>query len=185
MDSLAVIGCGTMGRAIVTGLLEGDVLRPEQVVGTIPDPAEATLAADALGIRVLSDNVAAVRQADVVVLAVKPQVAHQVLTDPALQAVLDGKLLINMPRHPLGTLDGWLPEVALIRAMPNTLHDPAGILAPGPVPTSIMCRRRRTSSARWVGAGCCARSTSTLSLHWVDRGRHLRAFCLRPWPTVA
>lgn len=125
-----------MGRAIVTGLLEGDVLRPEQVVGTIPDPAEATLAADALGIRVLSDNVAAVRQADVVVLAVKPQVAHQVLTDPALQEVLDGKLLISIAAGiRLEQLDGWLPETALIRAMPNTpctIRQGMTVLAPGP-----------------------------------------------------
>jgi pyrroline-5-carboxylate reductase len=125
-----------MGRAIVTGLLEGDVLRLEQVVGTIPSLDEATLAADALGIRVICDNVAAVQQSDVVVLAVKPQVAGQVLTDPDLQQAMRGKLLISIAAGiRLEQLDAWLPETALIRAMPNTpctIREGMTVLAPGP-----------------------------------------------------
>lgn len=136
MDSLAVVGCGTMGRAIVTGLLEADILRPEQVLGTIPNPDEATLTADALGIRVVSDNVAAVRQSEVVVLAVKPQVAQQVLIEPALRDALNGKLLISIAAGiRLEQLDEWLPETALIRAMPNTpctIRQGMTVLAPGP-----------------------------------------------------
>jgi len=121
VDSLAVVGCGTMGRAIVTGLLEGGVLRPEQVVGTVPSTDEAAHAADALGIRVLTDNVEAVRRSDVVVLAVKPQVAHQVLSDPALQEALSGRLLISIAAGiRLEQLAAWAPDAAVIRAMPNT-----------------------------------------------------------------
>lgn len=136
MNSLTVLGCGTMGRAIVTGLLEGGVLSPDQVLGTVPRADEAALAADALGIRVLTDNVEATLRSDVVVLAVKPQVARQVLSDPALQGALAGRLLISIAAGiRLDQLDGWLPETALIRAMPNTpctIREGMTVLSPGP-----------------------------------------------------
>ncbi len=136
MDSLAVLGCGTMGRAIVTGLLEGGVLDASHVVGTIPYPEQAARAAEDLGIDVLTDNVAAVQRADAVVLAVKPQVAEKVLTDASLRDAMDGKLLISIAAGiRLDQLDAWLPNTALIRAMPNTpctIREGMTVLSPGP-----------------------------------------------------
>ena len=126
-----------MGRAIVVGLMEGGLLRAEQVVGTVKRPEEAEALVQSLGISVLLDNVAAADQADVVLLAVKPQVARQVLSRPALQEALAGKLLISIAAGVrLEQLAQWLPQTAIIRAMPNTpctIREGMTVLSPGPL----------------------------------------------------
>jgi len=136
MPTLAVVGCGTMGRAIVTGLLDAGVLPAHEVVATVRRD-EATLELEeSLGIRVSTDNVAAVREAEVVLLAVKPQVAREVLCDPKLQGSLEGKLLISIAAGVrLQQLADWLPQTALVRAMPNTpctIREGMTVVSPGP-----------------------------------------------------
>jgi pyrroline-5-carboxylate reductase len=125
-----------MGRAIVVGLIEGGVLTADQVVGTVTRPNVAKQLSETLGITVLTDNIEAVRRAEVVVLAVKPQVAHQVLEHPELQAALAGRLLISIAAGiRLEQLADWLPETAIIRAMPNTpctIREGMTVLSPGP-----------------------------------------------------
>ena len=136
MHTLAVIGCGTMGRAIVTGLVEAAVLPRERIIATVHRADEAQRVTAELAVEATTDNVDAVRRADTVLLAVKPQVAREVLSDPALQAVLEGKLLISIAAGVrLGQLDAWLPQTALVRAMPNTpctIREGMTVLAPGP-----------------------------------------------------
>lgn len=136
MTTLAVLGCGTMGRAIVIGLLEAGVLPPSQVIGTVRRAARAKELSERLDIRVLTDNVEAARLADAVILAVKPQVARTVLDDPALREALHGKVLVSIAAGiRLDQLDTWLPETALIRAMPNTpctIREGMTVLSPGP-----------------------------------------------------
>ena len=135
MDTLAVLGCGTMGRAIVTGLLEGGILHAEQVVGTVTRADSAHALSDALGIRVLTDNVTAVQLAEVVVIAVKPQVAYQVLSQPDLQSALAGRLVISIAAGVrIEQLEAWLPDTAIIRAMPNTpctIREGMTVVSPG------------------------------------------------------
>jgi pyrroline-5-carboxylate reductase len=117
---LAFLGGGNMGRALISGLLRRGT-RPERIC--VSDPlaqARDTLVRD-LGITATADNAAAVADADLIVLAVKPQNAADVLTPlrPLLQQ-----------RHPLllsiaagvriAALTRWCgPAVPVARAMPN------------------------------------------------------------------
>lgn len=137
MPTLAVVGCGTMGRAIVTGLLDAGVLPADEVVATVRRDEATFELEESLGIRVRVDNVAAAEAADVVLLAVKPQVASEVLCDPALQQALEGRLLISIAAGVrLDQLASWLPQTAIIRAMPNTpctIREGMTVLSPGPL----------------------------------------------------
>ncbi|THU86439.1 pyrroline-5-carboxylate reductase [Dendrothele bispora CBS 962.96] len=67
-------------------------------------------------------NVHAAKQADVVLLCCKPQLAHSILSEPGMQEALDGKLLISiLAGVTISQLTGWvLPSTTVIRAMPNT-----------------------------------------------------------------
>jgi pyrroline-5-carboxylate reductase len=122
LTSVAVIGGGNMATAIITGL--GALPRPPRITVSEPDPGKRAQFA-ALGHATVVDNRAAVAAADVVVLAIKPQVAGQVL--PELGAAWTaGKLLISIlagtPTAKLeaGLAGGPVKTPRVVRAMPNT-----------------------------------------------------------------
>jgi pyrroline-5-carboxylate reductase len=117
---IALIGGGNMGRGLIGGLLAQGM--PAQQI-TVADPDSAGLEALRLqyGVVTSSDNVAAVRGAQVVVLAVKPQqlatvvaALHRVIdaTRPLLLSVAAGIRAADIAR--------WAGAgIAVVRAMPN------------------------------------------------------------------
>jgi pyrroline-5-carboxylate reductase len=119
--SLCVLGCGTMGEAIVAGVLRAGWLEPESVVVTARRSTVAERLAEELGIAATTDNLAACRDAKVVLVSLKPQRYAELLDTPAMREALAGKLLISIAAGiTLDKLAGWLPDTALVRAMPNT-----------------------------------------------------------------
>ncbi len=138
---LAFLGGGNMGRALIGGLLRRGT-RPEQIsVGESVESARAALARD-FGVTATGDNFAAVDDAELIVLAVKPQDAAAVLA--SLQPLLKRN-------HPIvlsvaagiraSTLETWCGSgIPVVRAMPNRpalvgagvtgLYAPAHVSAP-------------------------------------------------------
>ncbi|MCK6491524.1 MAG: pyrroline-5-carboxylate reductase, partial [Planctomycetes bacterium] len=115
---IAFIGGGNMATAMAKGLAG---LSPRPTITVSEPDAGKHAALAALGVQVTSDNAAAVRAAEVVVLAVKPQVAPQVV--PGLAAAWTPRhLLVSiLAGAPTARLAGWLPAGArVVRAMPNT-----------------------------------------------------------------
>ena len=67
-----------MGGATVEGLLQGKAFKPEDI--TVSDPSEQALSRfDTSGVRLTSDNTAAVDGADIVCVVVKPWLVESVL----------------------------------------------------------------------------------------------------------
>jgi pyrroline-5-carboxylate reductase len=118
---LVVLGCGTMGRAIVRGLLRGDWLQADHLRVTHHRSAEvAALAAD-LGVDATSDTRLACAEAELVIVCLKPQQVSEVLDDPALEEALAGKLVVSIAAGVgLERLAALVPRSTRIRAMPNT-----------------------------------------------------------------
>ena len=118
---LAIVGCGTMGEAIVSGLLRAGAIAPGQITATVRRREAAAALRERHGVAVTTDNLAACRGADVVLFALKPQRLPKIAAAPELRAALRGKLVISIAAGvTLSQLGAWLPESALIRAMPNT-----------------------------------------------------------------
>ncbi len=118
---VAIIGCGTMGEAIVAGLLRAGLLAREQIVVTTRRAEVAEALATRHGVQATLDNLVAVRDADTVLLALKPQRIGKVLHQRGVAEALAGKLVISIAAGvTLAQLQGWLPESPVIRAMPNT-----------------------------------------------------------------
>ncbi|THH07299.1 hypothetical protein EW145_g3482 [Phellinidium pouzarii] len=71
---------------------------------------------------VAGENLASVRDADVVLLCCKPQIAHSILSQPGMNEALEGKLLISiLAGVTISQLTGWVqPSTRVVRAMPNT-----------------------------------------------------------------
>lgn len=145
---LAIIGCGTLGEAILGGALCAGILDPCRVVITARRPERAQEIGERYGVHATTDNAAAAVRAQVILLAVKPQVAREVLTDPSLDGLLSGRLLVSVAAGTrLGQLARWAPGAALIRAMPNTpctIGEGMTVLAPGPgsTPEHLLIVRR-------------------------------------------
>ena len=119
--SIAFIGAGNMAAALISGLI-ADGTDPQQITATDPDQERCTSLARTAGIRTLADNREAVGQADIVVLAVKPQVLETVAGE-LCEAVQQRKpLVISIAAGVRSdTLERWLGgDVALVRSMPNT-----------------------------------------------------------------
>jgi pyrroline-5-carboxylate reductase len=119
--TLAIVGSGTMGEAIVRGLLRSGKLKPRQIIATDRRVEVANAMRVTHEVRTGTDNQDACREADVVVLAVKPHEIAAVVDNDAMRDLLAGKLVISIAAGVrLAQLASWLPGSAVIRAMPNT-----------------------------------------------------------------
>jgi pyrroline-5-carboxylate reductase len=110
-----------MGEAIVGGVLRAGVLGPASVCVTARRSVVAERLAGELGVHATTDNLTACREAEVVLISLKPQRYADVLDHAAMREALAGKLVISIAAGvTLERLADFLPRTALIRAMPNT-----------------------------------------------------------------
>ena len=115
------IGGGNMGEALIRGLIGANLVKPDFITATDVRADRAKELIDQFGVTAHSDNARCVRDADVVILAVKPQIMSDVLRDIAA-AVEARHLLISIAagvttasiRAALGK------DARIIRVMPNT-----------------------------------------------------------------
>lgn len=118
---IAIIGGGNLGSSIAQGLLDAGFLQPDALTMTRRQP-QALDAFARQGVRVLSDNTEAVRDAEVVLVALKPYNVKEVLAQVAPALDPGRQLLISV------VTGLWLSELEeitpaglpLFRAMPNT-----------------------------------------------------------------
>jgi len=118
---IAFIGAGNMAGALISGLI-ADGVPAAQLIATDTSAEKCRALSTATGILTLQDNQEAASMADVVVLAVKPQVLKQVALDLAEQIQLSTPLVISIAAGiRCDSLQAWLGgQVALVRTMPNT-----------------------------------------------------------------
>lgn len=118
--TIATIGSGVMAEAMIAGLLRGELVDPDQVVASHPRPDRRAELASRHAIRTVDSNRAAVDGADIVLLAVKPQMLIRVGREigPHLS---DGQLVLSIVAGAtIVALTGILRHHQLVRAMPNT-----------------------------------------------------------------
>jgi pyrroline-5-carboxylate reductase len=135
-ETLTVLGCGTMGEAIVRGLLRSGKLEAGQIFATDRRPEVACALREKHGVRTGSDNREACQAAAVVLVCVKPHEVEPLLADPSLAPLLAGKLVVSIAAGVrLDQLAGWLPKSGVVRAMPNTpclIGEGMTVIARGP-----------------------------------------------------
>ncbi|MEY1580553.1 pyrroline-5-carboxylate reductase [Providencia manganoxydans] len=118
---IAFIGAGNMANAIIAGLVSHGY--PASMITVCsPTPVRRDKIAQQYGIISSSDNVSAVQQADVIVLAVKPQMMEQVCQPLQNTADFSKKLLLTIAAGiPSQRYHDYLAQpLRLIRIMPNT-----------------------------------------------------------------
>lgn len=120
MPKIAFIGAGNMAAAIVTGLLAQNVCPPSDIACLGGSGASAQKLADRTGIRLATTPADLLSNADIVVIAFKPQ--HLANVDPLISALTAGKLVISvLAAKTLARLSTAFPAARnIVRTMPNT-----------------------------------------------------------------
>ena len=120
--NLAIIGCGKMGEAMLRGMLSAQIIDPKNII--ISDLFEEQLQklAKELDVQATTENEIAVKDADVVILAVKPMHMKAVLEN-ITKSLKPNVVLISIAAGiTFYQLNDYLGEndFQIVRAMPNT-----------------------------------------------------------------
>jgi pyrroline-5-carboxylate reductase len=118
---IAILGTGNMGEALAKGLLRAGKIPAESLVCTDARSERREDVQKRYGVRATGDNRAAAADADIVVLAVKPQMM-EVLLDEIAPAIDATKLVISIAAGvPIAAIAHKLGAgVRIVRTMPNT-----------------------------------------------------------------
>lgn len=120
-ETITFIGAGNMATSLIGGLV-ADGYDPKRIIASDTDSGKLTDLSARFGIQSAADNSTAIQQADVVVLAVKPQVLERICGE-IRQAVQQRQPLLVSIAAGIREADmqAWLGgNIALVRTMPNT-----------------------------------------------------------------
>lgn len=119
MPALGLIGAGRMGLALLEGLLEAGVFPPEQVAVADVNP-ERVAAARALGVEAGGDPRPLARQANLLLLAVKPGDLLPLFEAVRAELPAGARLISIAAGVTTAAIEGMAGKpVSVVRAMPN------------------------------------------------------------------
>jgi pyrroline-5-carboxylate reductase len=117
---LCFIGSGAMGEAIIGGLLNKQAVTASNIVASDPVEKRRHEMVTRFGIRAVGDNREAVKDASIVILAVKPQVLPVVLRELRGHITKDALVLSIVAGARATAMAKALGHSAVVRSMPNT-----------------------------------------------------------------
>jgi len=125
---LAVLGAGKLGGILLRAYLKQGLFAAKHVTATVKHGERAAARAKQLGVAVTTDNRKAVKGANVILLAVKPQAVGEVLQEIGPEIGAQGLLVSVAASVPTSYLEqqiaatsgGRSNKAPVVRAMPNT-----------------------------------------------------------------
>lgn len=119
-EKIGVVGAGKIGSAIARGVIHAGLVGNAMVMTSDVSEALRQSAIQELGIRATADNLELCNFADIVILAVKPQIIDPVTREIA-KKIGNGKLLVSVAAGvPLARIEAQLePGARVVRVMPN------------------------------------------------------------------
>ncbi|OLB23958.1 MAG: pyrroline-5-carboxylate reductase [Actinobacteria bacterium 13_2_20CM_68_14] len=117
---VAVLGAGTLGEALIAGLISGGWRKPDELVATGRREERVNELREKLGVEATLSNADAVADAALIVIAVKPQDFDVLLEEIAPVVSPDQTVLSVAAAIPTTAIEERLPKgVPVVRAMPN------------------------------------------------------------------
>ena len=117
---VGIVGAGVMAEAIIAGLLADRAVSAELLAASHPRRERREALAERHGIRSVAANRDALPDAEVVVVAVKPQMLTRVMRELRGRLDADQVVVSIVAGATLRTLVDGLQHAAVVRAMPNT-----------------------------------------------------------------
>jgi pyrroline-5-carboxylate reductase len=119
--NLAVLGTGKLGGILLRAYLKQGLFPPKRVTATVRHEEKAATLAKELGVSVSTDNRRAVKDADIVLLGVKPQVVGDVLKEIKPELGKDTLIISVAASVPTAYIEQRVGDkIPVIRVMPNT-----------------------------------------------------------------
>lgn len=118
---IGFIGLGNMAKAMINGIINEGVVAPEEIIGSAKTEETCAKVKKEFGIETTTDNLKVAANADILVLAVKPQMFPQVV--PNIKGITkQNALIISIAAgKTLSELEGMLgSDQKIVRLMPNT-----------------------------------------------------------------
>lgn len=119
MDKIAIIGGGSIGASLAKGLVESGNFKSSQLTVTKRKTSSLQWLVD-MGVHVTSDNIEAVSEASIVILAVLPMQLNSVLEQIKSSIRPDHLVISVISGVKISDIEKKLGAVAITRAMPNT-----------------------------------------------------------------
>ena len=119
-EKIGVIGAGKIGSAIARGIIQAGLVKKENVMASDVSDALRQAVVQELGIKATADNRELCDFADILILAVKPQVVEPVAREIG-KNLGHAKLLVSVAAGvPLARIETHLePGARVVRVMPN------------------------------------------------------------------
>ena len=117
---IAFVGAGAMGGAMISGVLSCNIVEPSQIIAADPRRDVCDELQRKYAVNATTNNIVACRDADVIVLSVKPQVLNEVSEDLSGSIGSDALVISIVAGAKLNTLVAILNHKSVIRCMPNT-----------------------------------------------------------------
>lgn len=117
---VGIVGAGVMAEAIIVGLLADRALAPSELAASHPRRQRREALSQRHGIRVVAANPEALEAAQIVVLAVKPQMLTRVMRELRGNLAPQQVVVSIVAGATIRTLVDGLQHAAVVRAMPNT-----------------------------------------------------------------
>lgn len=118
--TIAFIGAGNMGEALIRGLLSANTVAPSRIIATDVRTERLHFLEKTFGVRAIENSAEAAAGSNVIVLAVKPQQMGEVL-DGLKSQITTSKLLVSIAAGvPTSRIEGEFPgKQPVVRVMPN------------------------------------------------------------------
>lgn len=118
---VALLGAGKMGGTLIQAFLKNHLFRPENIIATVSHAERAKQLSKQWGIAVTTDNLAAARKSDLILLGLKPQTVPEVVQQIRSALTAKKTLLSFAASVKTAALEQAAGvNLGVIRAMPNT-----------------------------------------------------------------
>jgi len=117
---IAFVGGGTMAEAMVRGILDRKLVTPARITVSGPRRERRAELVKTYRVKALASNAEAARNADVVVMSVKPQVLPRVMAELRGKLAAEQLVLSIVAGASSAALRAGLDHASIVRAMPNT-----------------------------------------------------------------
>jgi pyrroline-5-carboxylate reductase len=117
---IVVVGPGAMGEAIIAGLLRQEITTADKLLAAGPIVERGEELQERYGVQPYYDNVPAVKQADMVILSVKPQNLDNVMDEIGSHVPAHAVVLSIVAGATIEMITEGLDHKCVVRAMPNT-----------------------------------------------------------------